>query len=148
MSDGEQHGTAPERQFDFWLGEWQVTWGEDGRGTNSIRLILDDRVLLENFDARPAMSFRGMSVSVYNAALGKWLQTWVDSQGSYLDFVGEFTAGQMILQRQAMIDGLPVLQRMVWYNIASDNLDWNWERSGDGGQMWQVLWKIHYTRAG
>jgi hypothetical protein len=35
---------------------------------------------------------------------------------------------------------------MVWYNIASDQLDWNWERSEDEGTTWTILWQIHYQR--
>ena len=42
---------APEaRQFDFWVGEWNVTTAEGQQaGTNSIRLILDDCVLQETW---------------------------------------------------------------------------------------------------
>jgi len=136
-----------ERHFDFWLGEWEVTWGESGRGVNRITSILDDRVILENFDARPSMPFCGMSVSTYSQRLGKWQQTWVDNQGNYLDFVGAFADGEMALAREATIDGERVLQRMVWHNIGRDELDWNWERSDDGGKTWQVVWRIHYQRS-
>ena len=45
-------------------------------------------------------------------------------------------------------NGQPILQRMLFYNIRADSLDWNWERSDDGGQTWKTLWKIHYERAG
>ena len=134
------------RQFDFWLGEWDLTWGEDGRGTNVITAVLDKRVIQEQFDGTPATPLQGLSVSTYNTQLGKWQQTWVDNQGSYLDFVGEFAAGKMILSREATLAGQPILQRMVWYNIAEQSLDWNWERSTDGGETWQIMWHIHYQR--
>jgi len=89
---------------------------------------------------------QGLSVSTYNMQLGKWQQTWVDNSGSYLDFVGEFAAGKMILSREATLAGQPILQRMVWYNIAEQSLDWNWERSTDDGETWQIMWHIHYQR--
>jgi hypothetical protein len=41
--------TNPENQFDFWLGEWDVTWGEDGKGENHILRIMDDKIIQENF---------------------------------------------------------------------------------------------------
>lgn len=41
----------PENQFDFWLGEWNVTWGEDGKGTNHIERILEGKIIQENFIA-------------------------------------------------------------------------------------------------
>ncbi len=27
---------ASRRQFDFWLGEWDATWGDGDQGTNSV----------------------------------------------------------------------------------------------------------------
>lgn len=135
-----------DRQFDFWIGDWEVTWGEDDRGVNRIRAVLSDHVILENFDGAPSIPFQGMSVSVYNHILNRWQQTWVDNQGGYLDFCGEFKDDRMILEREAIADGAPIRQRMVWYHIERDSLDWNWERSDDQGQTWKVIWKIHYRR--
>ena len=134
------------RQFDFWLGKWDLTWGEDGRGSNRISAILDEHVIQEEFDGTPSIPLKGISVSAFNFNLGKWQQTWVDNSGSYLDLVGEFKNEEMILEREANIQGKSIKQRMIFYNISADELDWNWERSDDNGENWQVLWKIHYTR--
>ena len=139
--------SAPEfAQFDFWLGEWDLTWGDEGRGTNSITKILDGCVVREQFDGRPSIEFQGISLSTYDIRTAKWRQTWVDNSGGYLDFTGEFTDGKMVLSRQALVDGKPVKQRMVWYNIHSNELDWDWQRSDDDGETWQTLWQIHYRR--
>lgn len=156
MPDDDTVSVPAKHQFDFWLGEWDLTWpgeqsglpaGQIGRGTNSIKAILDSAVIQENFVALAPNSLRGMSVSVYNQRLDKWQQTWVDNQSSYLDFVGEFKDGKMILARQATTrNGKEIIQRMVWHNIAKDRLDWNWEASEDGGKTWKVNWQIHYTR--
>ena len=133
----------PETQFDFWLGEWDCTWAEDGKATNHILRILDDRIIQENFSAP---ELQGMSVSCYDPERGLWCQTWVDNNGSYLDFRGKFEEGRMTLSRDAIVRGEACKQRMVWYNIEADQLDWNWERSDDSGQTWRTLWQIHYTR--
>lgn len=134
------------RQFDFWIGDWDVTWGDDQHGRNHVEAILDGKVLLEQFDGAPATPLRGMSVSVYRPHPGEWRQTWVDNQGSFWSFVGGFADGRMTLQTDDVRDGRPVRLRMVWYAITADALEWNWERSDDGGQTWQVLWHLHYTR--
>ena len=133
----------PETQFDFWLGEWDCTWGEDGKGTNRVLRIMDDKVIQENFSAPDLL---GMSVSVYDPERKVWCQTWVDNNGTYLDFTGRFEDGRMILVRDAVVQGEACKQRMVWYNIEPGQFDWNWERSDDGGQTWRVLWKIRYVR--
>ena len=93
------------------------------------------------------MPLRGISLSTFDARSGKWKQTWVDNQGAYLDFTGEFRDGLMILARSfSKSDGTAVHQRMVWKNISPDQYDWSWESSNDGGKTWTVVWPIHYQR--
>jgi hypothetical protein len=142
---------AQQKQLDFWVGEWDLTWpgqnaGEVGHGVNSIRRIMDGCVVQENFSGL-VQHLRGTSVSIFDISSGKWKQTWVDNEGGYLDFVGEFKDGQMILQREATgPKGAKFLQRMVWKNITVNELDWSWESSRDDGKTWQVQWPIHYKR--
>jgi hypothetical protein len=145
--------TGPQqKQFDFWVGEWDLTWpgkaqGEVAHGSNSIKRTLDGCVVQENFSGGESMPLRGMSVSTFDAQAGKWKQTWVDNEGGYLDFVGEFTNGQMTLAREATrSDGTKIQQRMVFKNITTQEFDWSWERSLDGSKTWQVVWPIHYKR--
>lgn len=145
--------TATEQQqLQFWVGEWDLKWpaeksGQLQHGTNSIRRTLDDCIVEENFSGGTDLRLRGKSFSVFDVRSGKWKQTWVDNQGSYLDFVGEFADGQMILSREFQRpDGTRLMQRMVWKNIRPDELDWSWESSTDGGKTWNVLWPIHYKR--
>ena len=147
VETGAKPPLPPEAaQFDFWVGEWDLTWGEDGQGTNKIIKILDRRVIHESFSAMPAVEFRGISLSVFDTAAGLWKQTWVDSSGLYLDFVGGWEGDRMVLQRQGIVEGQPVSQRMVWYNIQMDTLEWLWQRSEDGDDSWSTLWHIHYQR--
>ena len=141
-----------QKQLEFWLGDWNLTWpgqngGEAGHGTNSIKRVLDGCVVQENLSGEKSMPLRGTSVSLFDARAGKWKQTWVDNEGSYLDFTGEFKDGQMVLSREFMKpDGSKVQQRMVFKNIIPGEFDWIWERSLDGGKTWQVMWPIHYKR--
>jgi len=134
------------RQFDFWLGEWDLTWSDTVHGSNTITADLDNCVIVERFDGYPGTPMRGMSVSTYNKNTGKWHQTWVDNQGGYLDFTGEFADGKMILSREATRDEQMFLQRMVWFDITADSLLWNWENSIDNGETWNTLWAIKYKR--
>jgi Protein of unknown function (DUF1579) len=124
---------AKQKQLDFWVGDWDLTWpgekqGEVARGSNNIKRIMDGCVVQENFSGGDSMPLRGMSVSLFDTTTGKWKQTWVDNEGGYLDFVGEFKDGQMILAREASRpDGTRILQRMVFKNISPNELDWSWE---------------------
>jgi hypothetical protein len=135
--------TSQRRQFDFWLGCWELRWEGDGRGVNEIVSILDDRVILERFDGRPSIPLAGMSVSVFDEETGRWRQTWVDSDGSYLDFAGGLDGDRMVLERERA-DGRR--QRMVWSDIEPEALHWSWEHSDDAGRSWTVDWAIDYRR--
>ncbi len=130
-------------EFDFWIGEWELTWGEDKQGTNRVERIMDGAVIQENFESD---GYKGMSVSVFSREDSRWRQTWVDSSGAYLDFAGEFSDGKMILIRNGIVEGKPVKQRMVWYDMHENHFQWSWERSDDEGAIWRVLWKINYQR--
>jgi hypothetical protein len=141
-----------QKQLEFWVGEWELTWpgnkkGQTDHGTNNVQRILDGCIVQENFSGADSAHLRGQSVSIFDVTTGKWKQTWVDNEGGYLDFVGEFRDGQMILAREATRpDGTKSLQRMVFKNITHDEFDWSWEGSKDGGKSWTVVWPIHYKR--
>lgn len=138
--------TPQAARFDFWLGNWDLTSNGQPAGTNTITREYGGSVIMERFVGTGAARLEGLSVSVFNPNTGKWQQTWVDNQGGYLDFTGEFSGDRMVLSRRATIQGKEVLQRMVWCNIEPDSFDWNWERSDDNGATWQTVWPIHYVR--
>lgn len=150
QSDTTPCSLPESKQFDFWLGEWNLSWKDtDGRelnGTNKINKILDGCVVQENFETADG-TFKGTSVSLYNQRLKKWQQTWVDNAGAYLDFTGEFSNDRMELSRDGKDkNGKPIQLRMIFYNITNNEFDWNWEKTDDNGTNWKVLWKIHYKR--
>ncbi len=136
-----------EDALDFWLGRWTVSWTGGGHGTNTIRRILDGRVLEESFDGRDDSSHLiGRSLSVRDAADGRWRQTWVDSTGAYLDLAGVAIDGRIAFQRETIVNGVEVMQRMVWLDVTTDAFRWQWQRSQDGGASWDVAWEIAYQR--
>lgn len=141
------------RYYDFWLGTWDLSWedpdGSTGRGTNTIRKIMGGEVLEENFEATEGRleGFSGKSWSVYDRQSGEWKQTWVDNEGSYLDFTGRTDGNKRIFLREGRDnEGNRVHQRMVFYNISRDSLTWDWQISHDGGESWELSWRIHYKR--
>ena len=149
QSDNQKPCSSPQAsQFDFWIGDWDLTWtdknGNTQKGTNSITKILNGCVIEENFKGG---SFIGRSLSVYNPNKKVWQQTWVDNSGGYLEFSGNLEKDQMILSREFTTkENKKIKQRMVFYNISENELDWNWEKSTDDGKTWQLAWKIHYMR--
>jgi hypothetical protein len=141
---GEQSG-----QFDFWLGEWDVTW-EGGSGTNQVSRTLDGCVIEENFAGElPSGMLLGHSVTAFDRTAERWRQTWVDNQGGYLLFSGGVDdEGIMRLygSPRSLPDGRTRQMRMSWVDVGPDAFDWHWESSFDGGRTWEMAWEIHYTR--
>jgi len=140
--------TAPEcSQFDFWLGEWELTYNDTAHATNHITKEMGGCMVHEHFNDA-ANSYTGESWSVFNTKTKKWQQTWVDNQGAYIVLTGEFKDGKMTLITEpvAMPDGTKTQNRMVFYNITHDTFDWDWEATNDGGNVWKINWRIHYRR--
>ena len=61
---------AQARQFDFWIGEWNVTANGKPAGTNSVQRILGQCVIFENWTS--AVGGEGKSMNFFNAQTGKW----------------------------------------------------------------------------
>jgi len=70
---------SESRQFDFWIGEWEVTT-PDGKpaGSSRIERIANGAGLLENWTGYPAPTGgNGKSLNAYNQAKKQWQQFWV-----------------------------------------------------------------------
>ncbi|HEV8538094.1 MAG TPA: hypothetical protein VGR15_04130, partial [Bacteroidota bacterium] len=91
--------------FDFWIGEWDLRWsfGDSaaGHGRNTLTKILDGTVIEEQFEALTGSiaGLKGMSLSVFTHNDGRWHQTWVDNDGSYLDFAGGLMGDKPFFER-------------------------------------------------
>lgn len=139
MSDEER---PEDRQFDFWLGEWEVRTAEGAlAGRNRITRLFDGRGLREEWTGESGL--RGTSLNAFDAARGRWHQTWVDSAGTVLLLDGELRDGAMVLEG-ATPDGR---HRITWSLLDGDpdRLRQHWEISPDG-VTWETAFDGRYTR--
>jgi len=138
-------------ELDFWLGEWSATW-EGGHGTNRVVRDFDGKVIHEHFHAAPDTdgtgALRGESWSVFSPRRALWRQTWVDTDGSYFDLVGERVDGFFSFVRDAPEIGERGRQRMVFRDVEANRFRWTWEATLDGGATWELRWEIDYRRLG
>lgn len=149
--DGVRVAEPDRSQFDFWVGSWRVNAlaGEPVRGRNDVSWTLDGKVLWEQFSAGRD-PFTGWSFSVPVVGRG-WVQTWVDNNGAYLDFVGGWLpgpdGGRMVLERSTGRSA-PARQRMTWYAIGPRHFEWEWasQPTGAPGEAWDVMWRLRYDR--
>jgi hypothetical protein len=92
--------TGSPRDFDFWVGEWDV-FGSQGRqvGSNSITLLFDGGAIAEHW--RGDGGIEGHSLNAYDPKADRWHQTWVDSSGGLLLLDGGLVDGAMVLRGTA-----------------------------------------------
>lgn len=139
--------TQPEAaQFDFWLGEWNVTNAQGQPvGTNRITRILGQCVVFEEFSE--FLGGGGRSFNLYHAPKKRWEQTWVDDRGGVLHFTGAFTDGAMRLTGMSNnAEGKPVQHRMSYTPQADGRVRQLWESSTDEGKTWTVTFDGLYVR--
>lgn len=147
-----QHGAGDTALFDFWIGEWDLTWndpdGTTARGSNTISKILDGSVIHENFTALSGRSkgFKGQSFSVLDNRTKTWKQTWVDNQNSYLPFTGGAEGNNRFFSQEFVRNGALIRQKMVFRDITNNSLTWEWMNSLDSGTTWKTNWTILYKR--
>jgi hypothetical protein len=141
---------SPEhRQFDFWVGDWEVTQ-PDGTlaGTNRIEIILGGCVLQESWRSANGKSV-GHSFNLY-AGDGKWHQTWVDNNGLLLELVGGLESGpssRMVMsQARTTPDGEKALHEISWTKLETGQVRQHWRVTTDGGQTWNDAFVGIYTR--
>lgn len=136
---------AHHRQFDFWIGEWNVKAGGQQVGSSSIQQVSGGCGLLENW--RGSGGGEGKSLNYYNPATGKWHQLWVGSGGSLLELSGEYRDGAMRLAgEKRRPDGVRVLTRLTFFNLTTDRVRQLWEQSTDEGKTWSVMFDGEYLR--
>jgi hypothetical protein len=128
--------TAEFRQFDFWVGNWEVRDSAGAlAGHNTITKVLGGCVLHESWTG--AGGSHGESFNIYDAPTRRWHQTWVDGNGLLLRLDGGWTGDRMVLSGQRTgIQGRTVIDRISWIPGADHSVRQLWESSRDGGKTW------------
>lgn len=154
LSEGPRNApepcSAPEyKQFDFWLGAWDVSPspGQPHAGmkeaTSNENKILGGCVLIENYEEKEG--FSGKSLNFYDGHLKKWRQLWTDSAGNMSEFSGEFKDGAMRFEGEShTAGGKKVFRRMI-LTPGPDTVRQYSEVSADG-KSWKFLYDLTYDR--
>lgn len=124
-----RHGRPPcsaaaHRQFDFWVGKWDVFDPDSALvGTNVVTTGLSGCSVEEHWI--DSTGSRGRSLNAYDPQTGRWHQTWVAEALGHLRMSGGLDAqGRMVMEgrRVAAQTGFELLDRYVWTPIAADRV--------------------------
>ena len=138
-------GARERRQFDFWLGEWEVrTPNGKLAGVNRIEREYDGCVMHERYTTE--RGYKGESLNSYDAGRKVWHQTWVDNEGTLLLLEGGLRGTSMVLQGQARAEnGQSTKHRITWTPNADGTVRQHWE-STDAKGKWSTAFDGLYTR--
>ena len=141
---------AENRQFDFWLGEWSVvtSQGETPAGDSRIELILGDCVVQENWTSAGNIGYSGKSYNIFNTALKRWEQYWVDNSGGNIFFYGGLKDGVMDYWTDEIPqpDGTKLKRHLQFIKLGPDKVRQFSQGSNDGGKTWFVEYDFTYNR--
>ncbi len=140
---------AAHHAFDFWIGRWDVTETKTGKpaGKSLIEALYQGCAIRENWTEA---GYAGGSLNTYDAATGKWRQTWTDSANSWREFVGGVEDGKMVLvaRRPAKADpSKMLLERMVFTPNPDGSVRQYSDQSLDDGRTWTERYDYTYRKA-
>jgi len=153
--------SAPEyRQFDFWVGEWdvvpnpetmpKVSKAQSSRepALNVIKKIEGGCVIHENWDDRQGGT--GQSFNIYDRVTKRWNQTWVSNDGSLHIYWGELRDGKIVYIGEVPLGPAMRFQgrrtvRLTFMPLGPDKVR-QFSESLNSDGTWSVNYDLLYTR--
>lgn len=125
------------RQFDFWLGDWNVydTLGSK-IGENLVVALQDHCVLQENWKSKNST---GTSYNYFNSLDSSWNQVWIDNSGNPLVLKGGYIGREMVLKSELRkkADGSEYYDMISWKQMPDKSVV----------QKWSTFDKMHHELA-
>lgn len=143
---------AEHRQFDFWLGEWDIAPTGNAMVVGEATISSRDQgcVMLEEF--RPFQGGHGTGLFGYDSVRHKWRQSFLDSNGTYATAEGEFQNNIMsflITEPPPPSRFPPDMPRRINFQRIDSNTVRQWgERLDPSTHSWVQFLDLTYHRRG
>lgn len=141
--------TKESRQFDFWVGKWDVhakATPQTKVATSLIENLHHGCAIRENW--MPLSDHTGGSINAWSPERKAWRQFWVDSDGGSALFGGGWNGSAMVLTGVWPQPGHPMqVTRMTYTPLADGSVEQSGETSDDNGKTWQSSFDFIYVRA-
>lgn len=150
---------AESRQFDFWVGEWDVnlrvrqpdmSWADARRSVAHIYPVLGGKGILELWSEDDGAGIKGYSLRYFDTARDEWV-LWLNwpsaNQSGSSSLSGAFRHGRgEFFSTSAAPDGTETLSRYTFSDITDSSLRWDDAFSSDGGETWTNSWVMEFSR--
>jgi len=140
---------AKYREFDFWLGTWDVRPAGSPASPPSTNIITSEHdgcVIQEHWTS---VVSTGQSFNIWDSSRGHWYQTWVDSTGGLHEYTGGIEDGVMVYGAElAPNPGQTgrVRTRLRFFKLGPDSVRQLAEQTPDDGKTWNTTYDLIYTR--
>jgi tetratricopeptide (TPR) repeat protein len=142
-------GDAEFKEFDFWVGDWDVASAADGihRGSSHISKEMNGCVVWENWTSAGSPYF-GKSYNTWNPNLKRWEQYWVDISAGVMFFHGNLKENVMDYWTDDVpqATGGTLLRHLQFFNLGPDKVRQFSQGSTDGGKNWHTEYDFIYKR--
>lgn len=156
LVDQAKHNLSPcdykaeNRQFDFWVGDWDVVTTKEGSpaGVSHIERAMGNCVIWENWTSLGNSGYFGKSYNIYNPDLKRWEQFWADNKGGMIHFYGGLKDGVMDFYTDEIPqpDGTKLKRHLQFFNLSPDKVRQFSQGSTDAGKTWAVEYDFTYNR--
>jgi hypothetical protein len=131
------------RQFDFWIGQWEVRSVQDQVvGHSRVEVVSGQCALLENWT--DGFGGSGKSLNAYNTARNQWQQFWVGQGGAVTEYRDSHWAGASLVFIAAAQADAKDQQRMTFTPLPNGRVRQLGETTRDGGTTWTVQYDLTY----
>jgi hypothetical protein len=139
------------REFDFWVGDWDVRPTGAAATTpasrNLITLEEDGCIVQEHWTGQGGST--GQSFNIFDRSVGTWRQTWVDNSGGQHDYAGALKDGNMVFEGltpapNGQLGRIPT--RLTLFHVSSDTVRQFSQTSADNGRTWTTAYDLTYVR--
>ncbi|MEL6359481.1 MAG: hypothetical protein AAFR21_00245 [Pseudomonadota bacterium] len=147
-SNAQQSACSSEayRQFDFWLGTWDVT-DPSGKhvGVNRITSAENGCLILERWEG--ASGSTGQSMNFYDPIEDTWRQVWVSS-GAVIDYTGGLSVdGDMVLTGEIHYhNGRSASFTGTWSLLADGRIKQHFQQLNSDTGEWRDWFTGYYSR--
>lgn len=137
------------RQFDFWVGDWEVTDSAGKAVYGANRITLEEGKCLVHEQWTGSRGGTGQSFNFRDHQTGRWTQVWVGNDGLVLDISGGLDGTAMVLTGEGVTTaGQKVMHRASWTPMPDGRVRQFWQQSSDAGKSWTVVFDGWYRRKG
>ena len=136
---------AQRHQFDFWIGQWDVTTKDGKRaGSSIVESVSGGCALLENWTS--GSGGRGKSLNAWNPTIRQWQQYWIGQDGAPTEFrSSEFDGKSLSFFNREGSDSLS-FSRMTFTPLDASTVRQHAEKTTDGGRTWATEYDLYYHR--